>query len=360
MKSKILALGVILTVFLTACGPVSDIDPKKIVKDGFKNLNEMETGMYELLLEGDIQGKDGEEMGTVSFVMNINGVIDGSDEKKPKFSMDVDGAMDSDDYDSQKLSLGIRTDGDFFYVYLGSLPNFSGDFPSELLMLVSGKWWQIPIPEESKDQFGEKDEDDMTEDEKALKELMKNTEFFKNIKYEGIEDVRGTDCYKFEAEADREAIQSFVALSAEVQGQSLTGAQLSQLAEFLKNTDLPVTVWISVEDTIMRKIGGELAIEGEDGGSFDMDFELTLYDLGEDLAVLIPVDTTLFDPETFLQGMMGGMQTGLEDMGGAEMPGEVDVIKMNGLEDTNLLRESDMPKEIETPEGMRGMPSLIN
>ncbi len=300
--------------------------PDEVVKEGVKNLYEVNSGEYEINLKGEAVGAEGMTPQNIDFDVNLEGIFDYSSKILPKYTMRLNGAAIVDGGSEESLSLELRLDNENMYVYISEVPSLDGALPAEMVELFADQWWSLPIPEEAKaaaqaamEEADAGMERELTAEEKQMKELVENTTFFGNLKFKGTEKVAGVDSYRYSAELDKEALKDFMTSAASMQGQVVSSADIENLNAMLEATYLPVDVWVGVEDLILRKVEGVMEVTPEDAGTMDLEFELVLSSLGEDVEIQSPQDAQEFDPMMMFGGM--GAMDSMGEMGEmGEMP----------------------------------------
>ncbi len=286
-------------------GPMSGSDgpSTEVVQKGISSLYyDVNSAAYEFEISGDVMDID-EYTPNVAFDLSMNGEVDNTNPKAPNFSinMAVNGSLD--DGESQSLSAEMIANAKNIYFVLHDISDFEGDVPAEMVAQFLGKWYFMPIPEDSLDTFDIKSE--MTPEQEEMKKLFTETNFFKDIKYVGTADVLGTDTHEFSAVLDKDAVKNFLIEVAELDPDvdEPTEADLADLDAFLATFDMNADLFIGQGDGILRSIAGDIAINPVEGGSVVLNFVLDMGNLNEVVTIDAPADAMEFDPMMLLGGL---------------------------------------------------------
>jgi len=306
---NVVALIAVLAM-VTGCSLTGGTEPAKpaedVVKEAMTNLSKVTSGTYELAMKGDVVGAEGQTPANASFNGTIGGLFDNKNPKTPQFTMKLAGDMSVDGGAAENIDVELRMNTTDLFVNLVKLPDLGEAVPKEMLAAFTGKWWQIAIPAGAFEGLPVTggDEATMTPEQKALKDLVENTKFFTDLKYEGNESVGGEDCYHYVGKLDKEAVKTFVTEAGKLQGQIMAEAELAELDKVLAATEAPVDLWVGVESMTMKKFGTKLAITPEGQGSMNLEFSFTMSDLNKEMTVEVPAGATLFDPAMLFGGAM--------------------------------------------------------
>jgi len=312
MKSlkRIMTLLALVSVvaFASGCSLFTKAPTKPaedVVKEAMTNLSKVKSGSYELIMKGVAVGAPEATPKNVDFDGTIAGIFDSTDIKVPKFTIKVDGNLSIDKAVAELIGLELRLDKDNFYANIASLPDLGESVPKEMVALFLGKWWKVAVPAGTFDQLAElqqEDETKLTPEVKAMRELVKNTKFFKDLKYVSTESVDGSDCYYYTGTLDKDAVKTFVVEAGKIQGQAMAEADVLSLDSFLKATTAPFEMWVEADTTTLKKISGKLNIIPENAGSLVLDISLEVGDMNKAMTIEVPADATVFDPAVFLGG----------------------------------------------------------
>ncbi|MFA7685896.1 MAG: hypothetical protein WCX95_03810 [Candidatus Gracilibacteria bacterium] len=306
---NVVALLAVLAM-ATGCSLTGGTEPAKpaedVIKEAMTNLSKVTSGNYELAMKGDVVGAEGQVPANASFDGTIGGLFDSKDPKKPQFTMKLDGTMSIDKAESQDVEVELRLNQTDVYVNLAKLPDLGESVPKEMVAAFTGKWWQIAIPAGAFEGLPVTggDEATMTPEQKALKTLIENTKFFKDLKFEGNESVGGSDCLHYVGSLDKVAIKTFVTEAAKLQGQVMSETELKDLDSLLGATEAPADLWVDSSNMTMKKIGTKLTIAPEGAGSLTLDFSFMVSDVNKAVTVEVPAGATIFDPAMLFGGAM--------------------------------------------------------
>jgi hypothetical protein len=303
----LLALASVMA-FASGCSLFTQAPVKpaeEVVKEAMTNLSKIKSGSYELTMKGVAIGAPEATPKNVDFDGTVAGVFDSTDAKVPKFTMKLDGNLSIDKAAAEVVGVELRLDKDNFYANIAKLPDLGPSIPKEAVAMFMGKWWQIAVPAGTFDQLAELQEEDETKlpaDVKAMKDLVKNTKFFKDLKYVSAESVDGTNCFHYTGTLDKDAVKTFVVEAGKIQGQEMAEGDVTSLDSFLKATTAPFDLWVDSATTTLKKVSGKLNIVPEEAGSLVLDISFMVGNMNKAQTVEVPKDATLFDPSVFLGG----------------------------------------------------------
>lgn len=318
--SKLLKSGVVLVAVLalfTSCswfdkGPG---DAKEIVTEGFKKVQEVKSGDYVMSLNGEMSPADNEKGEEVSkngleklvFDVVFSGVYDSNDSKNPKFTLALTGKGSLNGGKEENLKAEVRGAGTDMYLVLDSMSDFGNPMYTAFTSSIIGQWYKIAMPEGTAASYLNKSEEDMTPEEKEMKELFQNTSLWKKVKYKGEETVDEVDSYKYSVVLDKGALKEFFVKSAEISGNSMLAGGTNSLDKFLDNMEFEGFAWIAKSDMTFRKLSGEVEIEDIEGVDAELTMTYSISNLNGTVSVEVPEDAKEFDPMSLLGGLGAGM-----------------------------------------------------
>lgn len=286
-----------------------DLTASDAVQKGLINLADVKSGNYEMALDFMISGNTAElGLGNLDFNLNASGAYDNSDRANPEFSLKLDGSGSMDKGAEETLSGEMRLTNGNAYFTLSDISDFEGQTPKELIAPFLDQWWFIALPPEFVELFqtyAGSSEEDLTEQEKALKELFEKTNLFKDAEFEGSEKVGGVDTYVYDVKLDKSAMTDYIAESTKLDGTPLTGTELKDMQAVWQTIDFSGKVWIGKDDMTMRQISGKVSVQDLEGVSMDFEMTYTLSNLNGDVNVEAPADAN--DLSAFLGAAMGGL-----------------------------------------------------
>ncbi len=307
-----------ITVVFSACSSAENGDevsvegapdktPEEVVKEAMNNSYDVTSHSYEVNVSSN-SSVEGQEL---SFEATLSGVQDLSDPLHPVMSLKLDGSGNLDGGTEQNVSAEVRLTNDILYFVLSEISDFDGALPQEMVAGYIGQWWQMAVPpgsfEYNSFAIGGEDEN-LTEEQKKMKELLKNTQFFKDVEYLGVDK----DSYHYKAVLDKEAVKEFVVKAAEIEGQVVTADDKAELDEGIEMINLEGEVWVDTKLMIVRGMAGTVTVD-DSGESFAVQFDAWMDDINEAVEVEAPKDATEFDPFMLLGGM-GAFSMPSDDM----------------------------------------------
>lgn len=317
MAAMILS-GILL---LSACnlgdkGP--EKSPEEVVKEAMSKAYEVKSGDYSITFDAELTDKSGSEAAAfkkLNFGGEISGVYDVRDMAAPKMSMLMAMKGRLDDSEKEEMLKGeLRFLDGKAYVVLQDITDFDGNLPMVFVEPFKNQWYSIPVPADVIETAlaGYKDEASMTEDEKKLKAIYEDMMLFKDLKYEGSEEVYGADTYKYSGKLDKVALKKYLEEYSKVSGEELAPADTAEMDKFFEKMEVDGELWISQDDTMIRKMSMKMTMKDMEG--VDMVFEMGygLPTLGGDVELEAPADAQEFDPAALFGGMMGPSTSTLE------------------------------------------------
>jgi len=306
-----LAVSLLAVLAMTGCmGAPGEPDksPEEMVQESFNSMYEVKSVVYDFTVDGVVVPPEGEG-DKITFDMSISGAQDITDPSKPKFSMVMDGEFSLADGDPEMASGELRFNADNIFFRLTGLSDFEGAVPAEMVEPFMNKWYQMEIPAEMMLNYSiAGDEENMTEEQKAMKKLMEDTQFFKDLKYEGTDG----GAYHYSGMLDTDAVIGFLKESSEIMGQSVSERDIEEMEEVFEMMEMSADMWIDSSNMYMTKMAFEMSMDIE-GGTIDMTMESELTDFDKPVTIEEPADAEIFDPMMLLGPMMM-MQPGMEDM----------------------------------------------
>lgn len=278
-------------------------DSKEVLKEAFANLYNVTSAGYSVTTTGDIDSAGDK----VKVDMGFSGVFDIKNPKEPQFSMKAAGTGSLNGGAEQTVDSEIRLNKDNAYFIVSALSDFEGQIPAELVAPYLSKWWAMPIPAGSFDEMPATigGDENLTPEEKQMKDLLKATVLFKDITLEGTEG--NTSHYK--AVLDKEAVKTLSVEGAKIQGQTLTEQELTDLDTSLQNINFSADIWVNNDIKTVTKLSGTLVATPTAQDSANITFSIALENVNGPVTIEVPADTSLFDPMVFLGAMMGGTGT---------------------------------------------------
>jgi len=365
MFKKLGSVGLItgLLLSLTACGgstltgDMSSEELQNVVLTGLEKWQEADSSAFEVTVAGtvNIAKTDFAEAKAIELDIDLNGsqeVVD-KEEDKINFTFDSEGKVKVDkntiDYALELVGLDevvyfniAKLDG------LKDIPEMATYAP--MLDGYMDSWWSYALPSSTfadlnPDVPSSDEDEELTPEEQAQKDLYDNASFFSEIKVVKSESIAGVKSDKIELTLDKEGIIEYQKASAELDGYPMTEEELATAKSDLENIDLDLTVWIAQKEGYLTKAAGTAKGTVEDGTELDLDFSVVLKDFNKKMKFKAPKDATEFNPMALLGGGMGDMGAYDDmDMSGLD---DVDFSDMEGMEDFDMSDFEDMDFDME-------------
>lgn len=280
-------------------------------ENGLANLTLAKTAGFDLSVGGNISVLPDTDSSYNFEKLDIDGSFGGSydvtDTENPIFSLLFDLSLDSDEKGAESVEGELRfVDGSVHFI-LSDISDFEGNIPLDTLEPFIGQWWNMSFPNEGLLEMFKiyKDEDLMTPEEKELKALFSQTNIFKDVEFVEVEEMDGTIARKYSVSLNNRAFIDYVAKSGEITGEPLSEADLKELSMFVNNVDFNGHIWIDEEEVIFRKYSGTMTgrdfSEELEGLSVEFEIAYELFDINEEVEVLIPEDSEKLDLLKLLQ-----------------------------------------------------------
>ncbi len=308
---KLLTSFLIFAMLLSASGcSLFQKDPKKIVEEAFDNLSAVDYYSYDFSFEGEMSDNiDGVALHTF-----FDGIWDNSDPAQLKFTANFDIGFSVPDYEGQNVKGELRLDNDFLYFILNEISDFDGAFTPELTASFIKLWYKMDVQSDvvtSTLPFFLADEDDMTEEQKELDELLEDTDFLTGFEY--VSGEGGRDVYS--ASMDRIAVRDFFVGLADLYGQTMGEIDIEGIDEFMNTIEMGVDLYIDTAENVLVSVDGFMAVDDPSGLTGNFDFGMNIDDLHQPVEVKAPENATEFDPTilllfaaAFMDGFLGGME----------------------------------------------------
>lgn len=316
MNSKFLLRGsaLILTAAVVFSGCQQAAPPKspdEMVKDGMKNLATVTSHQFEVAVNANILPPPGKK-GTVKFDVTFGGGIDIKDQKDPKINLKLDGTGKIEDK-SAIAGAELRMNKDNLYFSLSKLELSAGQELPPAIVGYIGKWFSIPIPPGSLDQLtaniptGMDSQQVLTPEQQKMKALFENTQFFKNIKFVGVEDVKGEQSYHYTADVDQAALEKVVLSAADENGQAASAEEKQQLHDALSKLNFVGNVWIGKTSGVLNQVAGVITLPPSANDPMGtIAIRVSIWDFNKPVKVMVPEKSTEFPLEGLMGGLLGG------------------------------------------------------
>ena len=302
--------------------------PEQVVKDGIKGLTAVTSYEFEMAMKGDLTGPSGQTPAAVKFNFALGGSADMKDNNDPKINLKFDGSGGADDQ-SASGSAEFRMNKDALYFTLAKLDTKGGQpLPKEMVDKYIGKWWKIVIPPNALKEFTASlpqggSQQNLTPEQQKLKDLFEKTQFFKNIKFVAVEDVKGEQSAHYSADLDKDAFMAFAEEAAKLKdGTVLSDADRKDMQDAMKKFDFMGNIWVGQTSGVLNQVSGDIKLAGtsasEPSGTISM--RVTLWNFNKPVTIQIPADAQEFPIGGLLGGMMGDPSAGASLDSSAMMP----------------------------------------
>lgn len=317
MKRKFFVTGGVIAltaaIVLSGCQQaVPQKPPEQVVKEGMAKLTTVTSHEFELGVKGDLTGPKGEKPEKVKFDVTLGGSVDLKDNQDPKINLKLDGSGNADEQTAAG-SAELRMTKEALYFTLAKIDMKGGEqIPKEFMDAYVGKWWKVTIPPESLKEFTASlpeggTQENMTPEQKKMKQMFENTQFFKNIKFVGLEDVKGEQSAHYSADLDKDAFMTFVQAAAVEQGNPMTESDIKDMKDGMQKFDFTGNVWVGQSSGIMNQVSGDVKLSGTAATdpSGTVSIRITLWNFNKPVTVQAPADAKEFPINELLGGMMG-------------------------------------------------------
>ncbi len=318
MKRKFFVTGGVIAIttaalVLSGCQQaVPQKPPEQVVKEGMAKLTSVTSHEFEFNAKVDLTGPKGEKPEKVKVNVTLGGSVDIKNNQDPKINLKLDGSGNADEQ-SGLGAVELRMNKDAVYFMLSKLDLKGGEpLPKELTDNYIGKWWMITIPPESLKELTSSlpqggSQENLTPEQKKMKQLFENTQFFKNIKFVAMEDVKGEQSAHYSAELDKDAFMKFVQTSAQEQGNPMAESDIKDMQDGMKKFDFTGNVWVGQSSGVMNQVSGDIKLTtiAATDPTGTISFRVTLWNFNKPVTVQVPADAKEFPINELMGGMMG-------------------------------------------------------
>jgi hypothetical protein len=295
----ILAASVLSLLVLSGCQSQPAKSPEQVIQEGLSKLSSVTAYSYEVSAIGDLKGPKDTPPAVVKFDLNAKGGIDLKDPKDPRLNLTLAGNFNAD-ADGGKGKFEMRLNKEAIFLNLGELVGQGSiAVPDEIKSQFVGKWWKLPIPPESLEEMAQSlpqgKTENLTPEQKKMKELVDQTKFFKDIKYVDNAKVMGEDSYHYTAVLDKAAFTEFVKKTAEINGESVSETEMKEMQKSFEMFDFSGDMYVGITSGILNKVKGTITIKGDETsptGSVTID--LSAGDFDKAVTVTAPADAQAF------------------------------------------------------------------
>lgn len=294
MKRKNLALSILalFSVFLiSGCsGTDGQKNVKAEIKEAFKNLYAVSSASFQVDLKGEMKEADGKQSG---FDLKIDGASDMHDVKTPKLNLKVNGTGAAEGKE-QGFDGEVRLDKENVYFLVSKFPDLGELVPAEMVKPFIGKWWKMPIPEGTFDKTSlpTGNEEELTEEQKKIRKLLEDTDFFKDLTYVGEEN--GNNHYK--GTLNKKALKNFVFEVEKIQGNTMSESDKKAFEEGLEEVQVDADLWVDANEEILTKVSGKVTDLKAENGTDSLDFTMSFGNFNKKVEIEEPKEAEEFNP----------------------------------------------------------------
>ncbi|MBT3864565.1 hypothetical protein HOE67_02015 [Candidatus Peregrinibacteria bacterium] len=308
MKKFIIGLVVLSTMFLVGCSEEDPVlDSAKLLQEGVYNLMGVSSLRYEVDLNFDMTDTLTKE--EVVAEMDVNGSFSSMDDGSRGSEINMVAKINSVDGD-YRFDVALKQVEAFLYLKLLDVPTVP-DMPVELFASLVDTWWQIEgastedlgLGVEGFGDFGIPYED-LTEEGKAARDLILESNFFTGFEFKGAEELKGNEAYLYTVGLDTDGIYDYALKSKELKGEEFTPEEKEKMtASLAAMKDDVFDVWIDVNTSTIAGFAGTFIVS-EEGSLVEGGMDLALYDINQPFQVKAPVDYEVFDLGMFFGAFM--------------------------------------------------------
>ncbi len=303
-KKTLLVSGMLmLSIGLTACqtdssdsilSPKNEEAPEVTLQHAMVKMSDVKSYGFDVTMSGDLNGPTGETPEKVGFNFNLNGGVDMVKVEDPRLNLNMKGAFNADK-DKADAEFQLRFNKDAVYANLVAL-NGSGEMemPEEFKTMLINKWWTLPIPPEFlvelKNSMPENNEENLTPEQKQIKDLVEKTQFFKNVKRVGNEKVAGEESAHFTADFDKEAFANFVEGVSKIQGEEFTDTDREDLKKGLESINFSGDLFVGSKSGLINKVKGTINLNDKEksGVAGKVQLEVSISNINKPVVIEVP------------------------------------------------------------------------
>ncbi|PIQ77313.1 hypothetical protein COV82_05215 [Candidatus Peregrinibacteria bacterium CG11_big_fil_rev_8_21_14_0_20_46_8] len=284
---KTIATFLLLTFALSGCSLFKP-DPQTAVNKGLLRLGQAERISSRFSVNGTVTMPPGEKLSRMSFDLTGSGQSDAADPKDIAVDFEYQLGINFDGKGGQVIA-DVRSLEDVLYFRLREvkLPGENSDALAAQIAPLTNSWFKMPLQEGNPFQA-------LTEEQQALRERFKNTEFFTNAVEDGTDEIRGEEATRYRVELNKDAVKDLIVDLGQTTENAISPEEESAIAESLQDVDFSGAVW--VVDKTARRIQGTVTIQPAQGASTSFDIDYEVWDLGKKVAIDAPAEAQEFNP----------------------------------------------------------------
>lgn len=294
----LLSLLVLGLLSFSACSQGQPSKPAdQVIKEGVQNLGKATSYQYEGDVKADLKGQSPDAPKDIHFDFQFSGNLDFKSVQDPKLNLKADVVAKADTQDSSgSFEARLNKDAVFFNIAKFALKDDQGTtLPKEFTDKYIGKWTKISFPQGFLQQLSSQlplnGDQNLTPEQKQLKDLVEGTNFLKDINFVGTENIHGSDSYHYHATVDKDNLNAFMLKLADLQKRNLSDDDKKTLKDDLQKYDFATDVWVAKDQSILNKIVLTVTFKGsatEPQGTVTLTG--ILFDFNKPMTVEVPKD----------------------------------------------------------------------
>ncbi len=275
-------------------GPSADQAPEDVLQEGITKLSDVTSYTFDVGVNGALKGPEGETPEDVIFDMAMGGGIDVTDPQDPRLNFTLEGNFQAD-ADGANGKFEFRMNNEALYANLIELTGTGAiSIPDEMRDQFINQWWTLPVPPEALEELAStlpQGDANLTEEQKAVKELVENTKFFTDVEFVGTQDVLGEKSSHYKGSLDKDAFVTFIEKAAELQGAAVSAAEVADIKAGLEMIEFTGEMYVGNKSGILNRIKGSLVIKGDGSGDTPtgtIEFDMAAGDFNEPVEIVAP------------------------------------------------------------------------
>lgn len=313
---SVFSLFTLLILTGAGCNPFAD-SPEEKLSQMRQNMAEIKTMNYSATISlSDLKqnsgnanlgmllgGKDTPSEATI----NLSGQTAINNYSNPDSRFDI--SLSAPNMDGE-IKLNARTISGKTYLKLGSLgPLQSSPMAAMIGSAFVEKWIELPKSNEKTDV--KVNEQELTEEQKQkIKNLAKNTKFFKTTKDLGTEQLNEKEVFHYQTKVSADNLNSFIN-EVEKITKAETKKEQKQLRKenIQKLADNTIDIWVGSEDNLLYKLSApNLEMVDKEGKTTTGSLEIEFSNYNQEISVEKPGNAKSM--KDLFGGMFGGQNTG--------------------------------------------------
>ena len=287
---KIVAGAAIALLLVSGCS-LFKADPQAAVSSAVAKLSEVKKMSSKLSVKGEVSAPQGQKPAKIKFTLDASGKSDVSVQNSPKVDMilKIDGSADEKN-GSTALTFRVLEKKFFFNMSDVALSVDTGKNLKADLVQFLGKWWTLPLGADSS-------LNKLTDQQKQVQELFKNTKFFTNAAEQGPDEINGIKATKYRVDLDKVALKNFIIEASKITDPNnpMTPADLKDLEDSMKEIEFSGALSVG-DDGNLHRVQGTVTVQPAAGPASTFDIDFSAWDYGTDVAVAAPEGAQDFNP----------------------------------------------------------------